>query len=245
MSAHSLIIDVEMQATDQPQPPSTPAPQTGNRRAAPLPADERRAALIAATASLIRAHGFRVSTRQIAEAAGVAEGTIFRVFETKDALIEAAIASAFDPEPLLRRLADVDRSLPLRPRLEQVVGILQRRLQGVFHLLNALGMTGPPRTGSGPKTRERANAAVLALVTDIIGPDRDQFEVPVDEVVRLLRLLTFSGSHLQISEGRLLAPETIVGVVLDGVRRPSPGAGRTSETELASSTRTNPRATGV
>ena len=34
----------------------------------------------------------------------------------------------------------------------------------------------------------------------LLAPDADQFRVPPDEVVRLLRLLTFSGSHPHISD---------------------------------------------
>ena len=41
-------------------------------RAAALPPSERRAEIIAATLPLVREHGANVTTRQIAEAAGIA-----------------------------------------------------------------------------------------------------------------------------------------------------------------------------
>ncbi|HEV7760274.1 MAG TPA: helix-turn-helix domain-containing protein, partial [Acidimicrobiales bacterium] len=72
------------------------------RRAAAMPPDERRAAIACAALPLLLERGLAVTTRQIAEAAGVAEGTIFGVFPDKASLILAALGTAFDQEMVLR-----------------------------------------------------------------------------------------------------------------------------------------------
>src|SRR5258708_33992603 len=73
---------------------------TKTKRATALPPDERRSMIVAATLPLLIEHGDRVTTKQIAGAAGIAEGTIFRAFGDKDAVSGAALESALDPAPL-------------------------------------------------------------------------------------------------------------------------------------------------
>ena len=187
---------------------------------------ERRAAIVAAALPLVLRHGAGVSTRQIAEAAGVAEGTIFRVFPDKDALMCAVTAEAFDPAPTLHRLAGVDRALPLRERLVVAVEILQERLSGAFALIDALGLVGPPPVppGAPPPGPAGMNDAFRAAVVDLIGPDRHRLTVPPDEFAHVLRLLVFSGTHPRITDGRPLAARDVVAVLLDGLGRPGAGA---------------------
>lgn len=186
-------------------------------RARPLPADERRAALLRAARPLVLEHGRSTTTRLIAEAAGVAEGTIFRVFPTKDELFDAVIEQAYDPEPFLEAIGRIDLDQPLEDRLLEAVSLLQRRFVEIFRLMIALGVPKPPDRVAHHQLRHRlSNEGLIRLVR----PDADRFRVSPQEVVQLLRLLTFSGSHPHISDQRLTAAQ-IVDVVLHGTLRPA------------------------
>jgi AcrR family transcriptional regulator len=177
--------------------------------------DVRRAAIVDATLPLVLEHGAAVSTRLIAEAADVAEGTLYRVFPDKDALMCAVTEKAFDPGPTLARLAAIDRALPLRERLRDAVVVMQHRLVKVFVLIDALGLNEPP-----PGRREAHNSmndAFRAALVDVVGPDTGELRVPPAELAHVLRLLVFSGSHPRIADGRPLSAEQIVTIVLDGL----------------------------
>ena len=71
-------------------------------RGRPLRADARRnrAAVLAAAEELFAARGTGVSTEEVAQAAGVGIGTVFRHFPTKEALLAAVFVDRLD------RLAD-------------------------------------------------------------------------------------------------------------------------------------------
>ncbi|HUN26560.1 MAG TPA: TetR/AcrR family transcriptional regulator [Steroidobacteraceae bacterium] len=197
---------------------------TSGRRARPLSPEARRAALVRATLPLVRARGLDVSTREIAAAAGVAEGTIFRAFPDKESLIQAAVSAAFDPAPIVAALEHIDRRAPLRERLTAIVRIVQPWLTTVIHLMMASQRLRPgdPRLAR----RARPSSAIGQTIARLIEPDRRTLRVSPVEAARLVRMLLFSGSHPGIAEGRPLAPEEIVGVILDGIRTREPSGSK-------------------
>lgn len=169
---------------------------------------------MAATLPLLREHGRAVTTRQIAEAAGVAEGTIFTVFDSKDDLVDATLAEEFDLAPFEAALDALPADRDLERRLVGYVDLLQRRLISIFGLMRSMGIVAPPESSRHHSPdRQRINAKAAAYVNP-----GDEVSVSTEELLHLIRLLTFSGSHYEIAHGRLLEPEQIVAVVLDGVR---------------------------
>src|SRR3954470_3130204 len=194
-------------------------PDTAVRRerAKPLSPEERRDRLVDATLSLLREHGRAVTTRQIAEAAGVAEGTIFRVVESKEELVELAITRAFEPRALADRILEIDPDQPLEARLLTLTAILQQRFRATFELMKKVGMVRPADHVHDSPEAVAVRERMQALLEAVVGADAARLTVPPGEFVHRLRLLTFAGSHPHISDGQLLTPEQIVDTILHGL----------------------------
>ena len=87
--------------------------------------EERRRDIIAATLPLIETEGFSVSTKKIADAAGIAEGTVFRVFPTKEDLLRAAMTSYMDLTDLIDKVGAIDSARPLEEKISEIIDIVQ------------------------------------------------------------------------------------------------------------------------
>ncbi len=200
--------------------------------------DERRVQLEGAAIDVLREKGLAATTKEIAEQAGVAEGTIFRVFSTKDDLVQAALIRAFDPAPLVEQLRAIKAEQPLRQRLIAIVGAQQQHLTALFGLMAAVGMVRPPESlrHHGHEAHGDAQSHVHGAMLALIEPEVDRLRISPHELLRLLRMLTFAGSHQHIAHGELLTPTQIVDVLLDGVLKQDTLMTRTTTTARTAAT---------
>jgi AcrR family transcriptional regulator len=199
-------------------PAAPPAGEEPNRtRAAALPPSQRRAAIVEATLPLLLTHGAGVTTRQIAEAAGIAEGTIFRVFPDKEHLINAVIDAALDSKSVDAALAAIDPALPLESRLVAAVDILRRRFADVHQLRTTVETM---RMSKDVATRmDRHRAPDLHALAALFEPDSSQLRRDPLEAAHLLRGVTIAGTHPALIFDAPLSSSDIVSLFLDGVRR--------------------------
>jgi AcrR family transcriptional regulator len=160
-----------------------------------------------------------VSTRQIAQAAGVAEGTIFGVFRDKGSLVQAALLQALDPGTAIAALAAIDPGADLRDRLVTAAGLLRRRF-AEFAPLMATARCLAFGPDASPEVGERLldnRARLLAALADVITPDRHVLRRTPDSVARLLVLLIGAGGHGMFGDNEAFSDAEMVALLLDGL----------------------------
>jgi len=193
--------------------------------------DDRRAALVLATVPLVRAHGLSVSTKQIAQAAGVAEGTIFGVFPDKNALLVAALIKALDPRPTLDAMTAIDPFLGLRERLTMTANLIFRRFQDNAELMAAarkLAFTNgdyPEATAYMAASRE----SLLSSVAAVIEPDGVRLRRSAEETAGLLLLFCGAALYGPYGDPAKFDAAALVSLLLDGLLIDHDGGNTTNE----------------
>ncbi|MFE6970002.1 TetR/AcrR family transcriptional regulator [Isoptericola sp. NPDC057653] len=213
------------------------AAQGASRRATPLSPDDRRTAIIDAVLPLVGEFGLDVTSRELADAAGVAEGTLFRAFGDKLTLIGAVAVEglhrASGPVETRAELAAIDREAPLEERLERVIELGRRRMSDVVRWMGVLRALHH-RTGARDMVpsehvqdfraqlatqREQQREATVAGLIGVLQPDEHRLRVPIEVAVALLEA-SIAGTHGRVDH--LLpapSPRVVADALVHGIAR--------------------------
>ncbi len=197
--------------------------KTAQQRAKPLPPDDRRRAIVEAVIPLLLEKGSTLTSREMAEAAGVAEGTIFSVFPDKPAVIIEAVKVTMDPTPFRSAMAGVSAADPLEDQLESVAVILLERSERIGTLVGVLRTIQP--TGAGkPAEAHRfvmeSNAAILTALTELLDRHRESLRVEPGRAAVAFLGFVFANAHPLMAADAKPGASEIVDMLLHGIAGP-------------------------
>jgi AcrR family transcriptional regulator len=198
--------------------------------------DERRKAILDALIPLLLERGGDVTTKEIAQAAGIAEGTIFRVFPDKATLLFAAAEEAINPaggaEAFDEAIAGVDdlrdrvviaagRVLDRMRLTMAVMGAVRPYLAAKYHEAEHAKKKSVPM--GPPEFMLKAQRDLHERLTGLFAPYADELGVDPETAALALRSLTFGSARPELGMAPALTPDEIADIVLDGVRSRSNG----------------------
>jgi AcrR family transcriptional regulator len=176
-----------------------------------MSAEDRRAMIVHAVLPLLIEHGANVTSSQIARAAGIGEGTIFRAFKDKEELFDACTAEALRPDHVLDAIAEIPVDQPLEERLVEAAEALGAHLERMGALMGALHASGrvkrrdPEQRRSAKGGRRESMAAIREAMVELFTPEKDRLRLPPEQLAGLFLTLLFGGRRLAPDVG---APTT-------------------------------------
>ncbi|QWF85038.1 TetR/AcrR family transcriptional regulator [Amycolatopsis sp. CA-230715] len=180
----------------------------------PLRADARRnrERVLSAAAEVFSEHGTGASTEQVAKAAGVGVGTVFRHFPTKEALLESVLRQ------LVREFADEAASLADAENPGAAFYELLRRWITMAAKKNAysdaLAAAGAPAPRPELKTGLGVRGGLRTLLERAQSAGAVRADIGLGELLPVI--VGASRAVDQVPEGALR--ERVVEVLLDGLR---------------------------
>ncbi|MFF0867201.1 TetR/AcrR family transcriptional regulator [Nonomuraea sp. NPDC050227] len=190
--------------------------ETSRRRAPAMSPERRREMIVKAALPLVVEYGTSVTTAQVARAAGIGEGTIFRAFGDKEALLAACMAEALRPDDTLAHVSAISLDLPLADRLVEAAEALRGYLARMGAVAGALATTGGlrrpapggearPAPGGEPRAaegggrpgsgREESMAASREALAGLFEPERDRLRLAPERLAEAFQFLVMAAGR--------------------------------------------------
>jgi AcrR family transcriptional regulator len=186
--------------------------------------EDRRKMIVHAVLPLLIEHGAAVTTSQIARAAGIGEGTIFRAFKDKDELFDACTLEALRPDHALDAIAEIPLDQPLEDRLVEAAEALGAHLERMGALMGALHASGRVRRRDGEQGakdrgalkggRRESMTAIREAMIELFEPEKDRLRLPAGQLASLFLAVLFGGRR--IPHGEVPSARQVVEVFLHG-----------------------------
>jgi AcrR family transcriptional regulator len=181
--------------------------------ARPLRADaaRNRLLLLDAARDAFTRHGVTASLDDVARAAGVGPGTLYRHFPTRDALVLAVIDDG---------LIDIHRLGTALAGAADPLGALHRWLdayieQGSTFQGLARTLASPPPTADEDSACHRARNAGAALVAHAVDAGLLRDDVDIDDVLDMAAAIAWVGEQ---PERETTQRQRLLQIVIDGLR---------------------------
>lgn len=183
--------------------------------------EDRRRMIVTAVLPLVAEHGTAVTTSQIARAAGIGEGTIFRAFKDKEELIDECIAEALRSDSVLEVLADIPLDQPLERKLVEAAGAMSAYLDRIGAVLGAVAAGGrlrrkPPEAPDGEQPqgdpRRESFVAMNEAIAELFDPERDRLRGSAEDLAAMFTALQFTRAR----GSGLSSVDTMVDLFLHG-----------------------------
>ncbi|MDN5755991.1 MAG: TetR/AcrR family transcriptional regulator [Micrococcaceae bacterium] len=177
-----------------------------------MSAEERRTMIATSAIPLYLEQGASVTSRQLADHLGIAEGTIFRVFGDKAALVRSVVDAFFDQthQGLGPELEDPD--LDVEQKLRVLIRNARARARGVFTMISLLE---PGEAHEYMKHRREGHFEQTAAAA--FAADAAQLNIPPQKLGALIRLLVIAASAPRMGGGDPLSDDELVDFALHGI----------------------------
>ncbi len=169
--------------------------------------EDRRHAIISATTDLVLEHGPEATTRQIADACGIAEGTLFRVFQSKDDILAAVVEQLLDPRFVIAEIEAIEPSDDAADTVRRLAAVIRESTTRIRSVMMALHSASneTDRRGNhhGPRDKNKFfvdQATIGAAMAQVLSPHRHELRVDPETAAAFLRMTVFAGNLPMVSQ---------------------------------------------